>query len=355
VSRTVPDWLLARAAAAPDAPALSDPDVAWTAAELAVAARRIATGLATAGAGEGARVAALLGDTAATVALGHAVRLIGAVLVPLNRRAAPAELAFQLELARPAVFVHDTERAAAARDATQVGPSPNLRDLAELVAGTPERAPLRADVDLDTPAAILFTSGTTGRPKGAVLTHGALAASADAWAAALEPRPTDRWLACLPLHHVAGLSMAVRAGRWGVPLEVHPRFDPVRVDAALEAGVSHVSLVPATHEDLLDVRAARSAGPAPATLRAVLLGGAPIPPALVMRSLDAGFPIRPTYGLTETGSPASRSGPAPTARSSSAGPWSSPAISTTLPPQLRPCVTAGSIPATSAPSTATAA
>ena len=127
MSRTVPDWLLARAAAAPDAPALSDPDVAWTAAELADAARRIATGLATAGAGEGARVAVLAGDAAATVALGHAVRLIGAVLVPLNRRAAPAELAYQLELVRPAVLVHDAERAAAARDAIRVEPSPTRR------------------------------------------------------------------------------------------------------------------------------------------------------------------------------------------------------------------------------------
>ncbi len=112
-------------------------------------------------------------------------------------------------------------------------------------------------VDLEAPATIVFTSGTTGRPRGARLSHGNHAASADAWAALLEPRPTDRWLACLPLFHVAGLAIVVRASRWRVPLEVLPHFDATKVAARMAAGVSHLSLVPAQLEQVMAAWAGR--------------------------------------------------------------------------------------------------
>jgi O-succinylbenzoic acid--CoA ligase len=76
-----------------------------------------------------------------------------------------------------------------------------------------------------------------------VLTHGNHVASAEAWASRLEPRPTDRWLACLPLYHVGGLAVPFRASQWGVPVEIHERFEPAAVARAIATGVSHVSLV----------------------------------------------------------------------------------------------------------------
>ncbi len=222
------------------------------------------------------------------------------MLVPLNRRAARSELGYQLRMAGVAAVVHDLAHAARAR---QLAAGVSLPDLAveqSLAAPRGRRSPvIRTEVDLEAPATIVFTSGTTGRPKAAVLSHGNHAASADAWASVLGPRPGDRWLACLPLFHVAGLAIVMRASRWGVPLEMVERFEPAEVARRIAAGVTHLSLVPTQLEQLLGTLGGRAA---PARLRAILLGGGPIPTAMVERARAIGLPVLTTYGLTETGS-----------------------------------------------------
>ncbi|HKA02810.1 MAG TPA: AMP-binding protein [Acidimicrobiales bacterium] len=152
------------------------------------------------------------------------------------------------------------------------------------VVGTDsERRPLAGGRPVeDGDALVIATSGTTGTPKAAVLTNAAVAASAEATSARLgvDPR-TDRWLACLPLAHVGGLSVVTRALLTGTPLTVHPAFDP---DAAVASGATLVSLV-ATALDRLD----------PSAFRVIVLGGS-APPATVPPNAVT------TYGLTETGS-----------------------------------------------------
>lgn len=134
-------------------------------------------------------------------------------------------------------------------------------------------------------ALVVATSGTTGEPKGAVLTHAAVAASAEATSARLGVDPAmDHWLACLPLAHVGGLSVVTRALHTGTPLTVLPAPDPAAVEAAARGGATLVSLV-ATAFARLD----------PSGFRAVVLGGA-APPA----ELPAN--VHTTWGMTETGS-----------------------------------------------------
>ena len=139
------------------------------------------------------------------------------------------------------------------------------------------------DVD-DGDALVIPTSGTTGPPKGVVLTHAALAAQAAAVHRHLGVGAGDRWLACLPLAHVGGLGVVVRALVDGVDLEVHDRFDAAAVADARDRGASLVSLVPTA----LDRVGA-------AGFRWVVLGGSADPvadrPANVVR----------TWGMTETG------------------------------------------------------
>ncbi len=157
---------------------------------------------------------------------------------------------------------------------------------------------------LDGAAVVVTTSGTTGRPKGVVLSAAALDASARAWISVLPP--ATGWLLALGLGHVAGLGVVWRAIIAGVPIRVVDGTDPDGILAALEASPgrgsspapSHVSLVPTQLTRLLD--RARS-GP-PDTLLAVPLGGGRVPPELVLRALDAGWPVVPTYGLSEAGS-----------------------------------------------------
>lgn len=134
-------------------------------------------------------------------------------------------------------------------------------------------------------ALVIATSGSTGEPKGVVLTHDALAASAATTSARVDVDPAaDCWLACLPLAHIGGLAVVVRAVLTGTRLIVHDRFDPEAVRDAASAGATLVSLVPTM---------LRRVDPQP--YRRILLGGAaPLGPLA--------FNVIPTYGLTETGS-----------------------------------------------------
>jgi o-succinylbenzoate---CoA ligase len=141
-------------------------------------------------------------------------------------------------------------------------------------------------------AAVIATSGTAGRPKGVVLSHAAMEAAARMSAARLEERADDRWLCALPLHHVAGLMILVRSRLIGTPPAVHPELDPVRI--AREEDVTLVSVVPTMLARLLD-RGVDLSG-----LRAVLVGGARVPPPLLERARSAGVPLVRTYGMTET-------------------------------------------------------
>ncbi len=133
-------------------------------------------------------------------------------------------------------------------------------------------------------ALVVATSGTTGKPKGAVLTHRAIAQHARSSTARLMVDPDrDRWLACLPLAHVGGLSVVTRALVTGTPLTVLPGFDRDAVEVAARNGANLVSLVPTT---LARVE--------PALFRTILLGGS-APPELPPPNAVT------TYGMTESG------------------------------------------------------
>jgi O-succinylbenzoic acid--CoA ligase len=138
----------------------------------------------------------------------------------------------------------------------------------------------------DGDALVVATSGTSGEPKGVVLTHDAIAASARATSARLEvDSSTDCWLACLPLAHVGGLSVVTRALATNTPLVVHDRFDASAVERAVATdGVTLVSLVATA---LQRVDASR--------FRMIVLGGSTPPEALPTNVVT-------TYGMTETGS-----------------------------------------------------
>lgn len=146
------------------------------------------------------------------------------------------------------------------------------------------------------PLAVVFTSGTTAAPKGVVLSRAAMAASAAASAARLGWRDGDRWLLSLSPAHVGGLSIVTRClqARRTVVLETTgdaaATLDTIRAER-----VTLLSLVAAQLRRLLDARP----GDAPPSLRAVLVGGGPSPLALLDEAVRRGWPVLPTYGLTE--------------------------------------------------------
>ena len=160
-----------------------------------------------------------------------------------------------------------------------------------VVTGTVETAA----IDPSDAASVLFTSGTSGRPKGVRLTIRNWEAAASASVQHLGHGPADTWLLALPLHHVAGLSILVRSAYVGGAVRMLPGFDPVAVATHLRRGVSVVSMVPTMLSRVLDIDPGPYDG-----LKAVLLGGGPIPDRVLDRASAAGLPVLPTYGLTET-------------------------------------------------------
>jgi o-succinylbenzoate---CoA ligase len=150
---------------------------------------------------------------------------------------------------------------------------------------------MRVEEPADGVALVIATSGSTGEPKGAQLGHAALEASARATHARIGLLPGDRWLSCLPWHHIGGLQVMLRARLLGIPLVVHDGFDVARV-AAAEATLT--SLVPTQLVRLLD------AGVDLTRFRAILLGGAAASQSLLARAAAAGASIVTTYGMSET-------------------------------------------------------
>jgi O-succinylbenzoic acid--CoA ligase len=149
----------------------------------------------------------------------------------------------------------------------------------------------------EAPLAILFTSGTTGTPKAALLSRRAFAASAAASAAFFGWQPDDRWLLCMPLAHVGGISVVIRSylARKTVVLYGEASFDPTRVVSFMrDTRVTRASLVPTMLTRILE-----KGLPCPASLRVALLGGAAASERLLRAGGAAGWPLYTTYGLTE--------------------------------------------------------
>ncbi len=288
----LPDWLRRRAVVTPEREAIVCGDTRWSFADFnrradAAAARLIELGMRT-----GDRVGLLAANSATFAQCVYAVVRAGGVLVPLNTRLTPSEIAWQVEDCGASFLISDR--------LDQIQTSARGIDLSEL-----SKAP---GIEFDSPEgyepdalhSIIYTSGTTGRPKGAMLTHGNFYWSAFGSLVQLGLQPDDRWLACLPLFHVGGLSIVLRSVLNGTTGVIHESFDPARANAAIdEEGMTIVSLVSTMLQRMLELRDDR---PFPSSLRCVLLGGGPLPPELVQRCVRAGIPVAQTYGLTETAS-----------------------------------------------------
>ena len=245
----------------------------------------------------GYHVALLMTNGLTSVVSLLALMRLGAVIVPLNTRLTADELKWQFANSdcRLLICERDGEaRARALTDAVLVFPG-----VSSLAATDETDAP--ATIDLDSDFAIIHTSGTSGRPKAAVLTYNNIFQSALGSAFRLGVLPDDRWLCILPLYHVGGLSIILRSLIYGTAVELMPakHFDAAAVNRLLaERPISLISLVPTMLSRLLDAKIQ----PWNPRLRLVLLGGEATPVALVSRCIEAGIPIAPSYGLSEAAS-----------------------------------------------------
>lgn len=145
-------------------------------------------------------------------------------------------------------------------------------------------------------ATIILTSGSSTTPKAVPLTLANHAASAAAITERIGSAIGDRWLLCLPLEHIGGLAILLRSVMQGHAVALLRRFDPAGVIKQIDAlGITLASLVPGMLDGILKL----GKSPPSDKLRAVFVGGAPAAPALMERARDAGWPVLPTWGMTE--------------------------------------------------------
>jgi malonyl-CoA/methylmalonyl-CoA synthetase len=289
----------------PAAIALSEPGGhSYTTAALVNAIGRYAAALHVLGVRPGDRVSFKLEKAPEVLFLAHACIQLGAVLHPLNTGYTDQEIAYLLADAKPKLFVCEPEQAA--RFGAMAADAKILVET--LAAGGRGSLGARAalcgshrtvaHVDDDATAAILYTSGTTGKPKGAQITHRNLAESARALTAVWQLGPFDVLLHALPVYHAHGLLTAINTMLVaGGSLLFLPRFDAAAVLAALP-GATVMMGVPTHYSRLLrepGLRAALSP-----SLRLLISGSAPLPLELADQfAQQTGHRIIERYGSTE--------------------------------------------------------
>jgi len=282
------DWLARQARARADRPALSDGRSTLSYSDLAGSAARAAGRLEMLGMGQGAILLWEARSTRSGLIWLHAALWAGATVAPFRPGLDPVALRAL------------AERIAATGQLSTEGERLGLPGLpavafADLLSEDAPDLP-SAPADPERVVTLMQTSGSGGPAKLVPLRWRHHAASVQAITNCLGLTADDRWLLCLPLHHIGGLAIVLRAAFTGASVTLHERFDAERVaDELRQDVITHVSLVPTQLHRLV----AALERPLVSALRCVLIGGAPAEPELMLRARALGLPVVPTWGMTE--------------------------------------------------------
>jgi fatty-acyl-CoA synthase len=298
-------WTARRAELTPNRIAIEEGGRRTTYAELDDRAARCAGALASAGVGAGDRVAALLDNGREYAEVLFACARLGAILVPLSTRLAPPELEFMASDSGATALVYGAAHAgtvAGFRPGTSIrasfvvgaGDDPSYEEALATASGSRPPVPCGRDDVL----AIFYTSGTTGRPKGAMLTHGNLFWTNLNMVIALDLTQDERSLVVLPMFHVGGWNVNTLAVWWkGGTVVLEPSFDAARALDLIEGGITSCMGVPQIYRAIADHP--RFASADLSALRVAVCGGAPLEAGLIRRYQDRGVRFVQGYGLTE--------------------------------------------------------
>jgi len=311
--RTLADWFSRRARVVPDAPALTFDNTTINYRQMQNRIARLATVLSDSGVSKGDRVSYLGANHPDAFVLMFAASMVGAVYVPLNIRLSPAELGYIIDNADVRLILAHGDQAALIESLVPDRPQIVLLTIASRHPGWSDgevlidaAMPCAAQVPAapDGLAAIVYTSGTTGRPKGAMLTHLCLWSNDLNYIMAFDVRSSDVALVVAPVFHVGGLFVLTTA-TWmmGGHVVLASGFVAGEAIEAIERhgvtvtfGVPAMMLFMSEHErfDTAEL----------STLRLYVAGGAPVPEPMLHRYAARGVPVSQCYGLSESTSAA---------------------------------------------------
>lgn len=299
MEQLMPNWLKKRAELTPERTALIYERQSYTFMQLFQAATTAAGQLACAGIDNSRVAAVLLPSHSDSVIILYALQMMGVSTVILNNRLTASELAWQLKDSGAAAIISENSFE---KKLSAIKKESNIKILVkeEVFSLPEEEALLLEEYNLDKVTTIMYTSGTTGSPKGVLQTYGNHWWSATASALNIGLREDDKWLCAVPIFHISGYSILMRSLIYGMTVVLNRNFNELTTLEEIEKHKVTVMSVVSTM--LLKVADALGEKRLPDSFRCMLLGGGPAPLPLLETCKEKAIPVYQTYGMTETSS-----------------------------------------------------
>ncbi|MDM5249867.1 o-succinylbenzoate--CoA ligase [Lysinibacillus sp. G4S2] len=291
-----PNWILQRAYLTPLRNGLTYNGQTWTFKELNDLSLKRARQLTALGIKQGDRIAIMGPSKPSLVMMMYACMHLQCEMVMLNRRLSHAEITYQLEDSEAvAVLIADED--------VEKLPSHTPYHLFSTIEKSTEAAiDITKEWSLNQTTSIMYTSGTTGFPKGVCQTVGNHQASATASVLNIGLHVEDAWLCAVPLFHISGFSILVRSLLYGNKVHLYDQFDAEAISQNIMDGeVTHMSVVAVTLERILHTLEQKNAQASP-KFKMMLAGGGPVPVDYLKRAHALNLAVAQTYGMTETSS-----------------------------------------------------
>ncbi|MDX5475298.1 MAG: o-succinylbenzoate--CoA ligase [Bacillaceae bacterium] len=291
---SIPNFLRKRAQLSPNKVAIETDTEQITFLQLLQSSEIYARKLASFSIQKGDVVSVFMSNSIELVEIIFALKHIGCITVLHNTRLTRAELEFQLVDAGSKLIIcnHDTKEKMTVKE---IGVK-SVNDVKE--AEEVDTFMLQEEFYLSDTDTIMYTSGTTGKPKGVKQTYGNHYWSASSSALNLGLHEEDCWLAAVPLFHISGLSILMRGVIYGMRVVLHTKFESTEVNRSInEKRVTIISVVSSMLTNLLENL---GDGKYPDTFRCMLVGGGPVPVSLLEKCKEKSIPVVQTYGMTET-------------------------------------------------------
>ncbi|MDO6846711.1 o-succinylbenzoate--CoA ligase [Priestia megaterium] len=294
-SQTIPNGLMQRAYLTPNRVAVETPQTSLTFEELHKRVQKVAQQLSFKGVKQGDTIALYMKNSVEFIEILHAVSYIGARLLLVNTRLTNEEINYQLTDANVSLLIADETFLM-----REFQSSITQLTLPALKSSPGAETDFQKTWNLEETFTIMYTSGTTGHPKGVLQTYGNHWWSSVGSALNLGLNEKDCWLIAVPLFHISGLSILMRSVFYGMKIILEERFEARAVNEAIKnKGVTIISVVTSMLSNMLDELAERKY---PNTFRCMLLGGGPAPLTILEACVNKEIPVYQTYGMTETSS-----------------------------------------------------
>jgi o-succinylbenzoate---CoA ligase len=299
-NQMLPNLLVKRAFLTPDRPAIQFKNNTYSFKEVYEKSYQIAGQLMQLGLTKGEYAGVLLSNHADTVFIYLAFQLLDVKAVILNNRLTAEEIAWQLNDSQAAHLITETDFTAKYEEVNKLLNKLTVTSKEQLFTADFVEPIIADEINLNNVCTVMYTSGTTGHPKGVLQTYGNHWWSAVGSALNLGISEKDCWLCVVPMFHISGYSILIRSIVYGMKMVIMDTFNEKEVIKMIQN--EKITIMSVVSTMLIRIEAELGEGRLPAEFRCMLLGGGPASKALLENCMEKDIPVFQTYGMTETAS-----------------------------------------------------